>query len=236
MFATERAIVLHSFPFKENSRIVKVLTEKDKVVSLFINGFSKGKSKKSSIYYPGNIIELEWFEKQNNSLLSVRSEFIIESFSSIHQDFYKTSILSFIIECLYKMMKENQQLNGIYDYTTSFLELLEGLDSKLGNLAVIFLVDFTQFIGIKPKPGIGYFNIREGEFQNWKNEVYSLEKNLSEQLSKFLELSRRESLEVVLKGKERKQLLEKYLLFIDYHIDQQSQILSLEILSTVLSD
>ena len=236
MITVDKAIVLHSFPFKDNSRIVKVLSDKDKIIPIFVNNFSKGKNKKSSIYYPGNLIEIEWFDNQKGGMYTAKNQAILDAFQNVHLDFYKTAILTFSLECIYKYIKDHQVTHGLFEYTKGFLDLMDSSEEGVANLALMFLVDFSSFLGIKPKEGKGYFNIKEGEFQNSKHHIYSLEKSSSDILAQFLQEDKSKTYELMVPGNQRKKLIEDYLRFMDYHVDQNQQILSLDILSTVLSE
>lgn len=236
MIAVNTAIVLHSFPFKDNSRIVKVLCESDKMIPIFVNNFSKGKNKKSSIYYPGNLIEIEWFDNQKGGMYTAKNQAILNSFHNLHLDFYKTAILTFALECIYKYVKDHQDINGLFEYTKGFLDLMDSSEEYVANLAMMFLVDLSSFLGIKPKQGEGWFNIRDGEFQKVKHHLYSLDNSSSQVLAQFLVEDKSKTYKLTLPGNQRKKLIEDYLRFMDYHIDQNQQILSLDILSTVLSE
>jgi DNA repair protein RecO (recombination protein O) len=236
MVSTEKVIVLHSIKHKDNTRIVKVLTERNKVVSLYVTGFGKGRNKKGAIYYPGNHLEIELNQKRTTDLGKVMDARIISSNSHIHEDIYRASILIFILECLSKYVWTTEGYNGLYDYTNGLLEILGYKETAIANAPMMFLVDLSQFLGVKPESAKGQFNIREGVFVTSAHGGIFMDTKTSEILAQFLSLDRQEILDIKISGERRKHLINQYLKFIDYHVDRHQQILSLDVLSTVLSD
>jgi DNA repair protein RecO (recombination protein O) len=236
MIEVVQAIVIHSVPHKDSSRIVYVLSGNDQIITLYASGFGKKRSPKAAIYYPGNHIELEVVKNHITTLLKAKEANIIKPWQTLQSDFYKSTVLTFILECLMVYIKQGQTSSGLYDTVLNYLYILDNEDIDYANMPIVFLLKLSQYLGIYPENGEGYFNIREGKFEERKHSSYGMERKESSKLACLLVLKPSDQLKERMGNNQRRSLIKHYLEFLDFHVDSHMKVLSLDILSTVLND
>lgn len=236
MIEVVKAIVIHSVPHKDSTRIVYVLSDSDQIITLYASGFGKKRSPQAAVYYPGNHIEIEVVKSQKSTLLKAKDANIISPWQTLQSDFYKSTVLTFMLECLMVYIKQGHVSNGLYDTVLNYLDILDNEDVDYANMPIVFLLKLSQYLGIYPENGDGYFNIREGKFEMRKHSSYGMEKEDSSKLACLLPLKPSDQLKEKMGNNQRRSLIKNYLEFLDFHIDGHMKVLSLDVLSTVLND
>lgn len=230
------AIVIHSIPHKDSSRIVYVLTQDDEIISLYVSGFGKKRSSKAAVFYPGNYLELELAANSRSSLYKVSQSSIIRPWLSIQSNFLKSTVLTFLLEVVMVYFKQGQPAGGLYLSLLNILQVLEEEETQFVNLPVMFLLKVSEILGVKPDSNEGYFNIKEGLFEPSKNSKFGLDLKESKSLACLLLLKPSGQIKQVMGNNERRSLITGYLEFLDFHVDSYAKVLSMDVLSTVLND
>lgn len=236
MISVAEGIVLHTVPHKDSTRIIYFLSNSDEIITLYAGGFGKRRSAQAAIYYPGNYIEIELYDNTKSKLLKPSKANIIKPWLSVQNNFFKSTVLTFIIECVLVYFKSGHQTSGLYNTLFELINYLEEDDVDFVNVPIVFLLKISEILGVKPNGDNGYFNIKEGVFELIKHSTFGMEQKESILLANILSLKPSELIKLSLGNNERRTLLKSYLEFLDYHIDTKSKVLSLDVLTTVIND
>ena len=88
--------------------------------------------------------------------------------SRIALDPVRNALALFLAEVLYRVVRDREPDQGLFDYLAESVALLERLDQGIANFHIVFLMGLTRFLGIFPnlegyRPGV-LFDLREGAF------------------------------------------------------------------------
>lgn len=140
-----KGIVLSTTPFKENSKILNILTKEYGLIGVVSKGCKKLNSKlrllsEKFAYANFNI----YYKKDNLSTLVDGS--IINYFENIKSDIYKLSYLSYLSELTSGVYKESES-EDIYDlFINAIMKIEEGLDYKI--ISNILELQYLEYLGI----------------------------------------------------------------------------------------
>lgn len=236
MIKVVEAIVLHSIPHKDSSRIVYVLSEEDEIISLYVSGFGKKRSSKAAVFYPGNHLELELVSNSRSSLFKVSQAGIVRPWLSVQSNFLKSTVLTFLLETIMVYFKAGRPAGTLYSSLLNTVEVLEDEDVDFVNLPMMFLLKESEILGLKPNSASGYFNIKEGVFEKTQHYQFGLGLKESQSLAYLLLEKPSDQIKFNMGNNERRNLIKAYLDFLDYHVESSAKVLSMDVLSTVLND
>jgi len=223
-----QAIVLHSFPYSENSVIVKFFTREYGLISCFAN---KKKGHKGTAFLPFSWCEIEYSSKKNGSLFKLKSGKIISPYQSLYTHPLKTSILLFLSEVIGKTLKEEAANPELFNFLRRELLFFDQLEEGAYNFHLYFLSHLITHLGFRPLHGDGrYFNIHEGEFV----DSNPFEKGFNEQESKmflsFLQSSGEDIKNICVNRNQRNNLLKGIIQFYRFHCTGFGELKSMEVL------
>ena len=137
-------ILLFRKVIKENNLYVKILSEKDEIITGIVYGGNS--SKKKNIYQTGYFLNIRLSKKYNNSPYSIEAEIGKPLLSSLINDKYKLYCLLSIISIINLSIIEGQNLKGIFNCSTLLIKKL--VDKKRWILFYcIWLFDILKVIG-----------------------------------------------------------------------------------------
>lgn len=235
-----KGIVFRSLKYRETSLILDIYTLEKGLKSFIVNGIRSGKSKsKSNIYQPMNILSLVAYEKENAGLSRIKEC----KHSYVYQDLifnvHKSSIAMVLIEIARNSITEAEDNDELYEFLENWLIFLDTTTEKTSQLIVLFLVEFSSFLGFAPQNNYSenspYFDLREGRF------VFSLNpssENLEGDSSALLHqviAEKKESIHTLnMDGRVRHKLFNALLEYYKIHIDNFKEPKSLSILRQIL--
>ncbi|MCP4551017.1 MAG: DNA repair protein RecO [Bacteroidetes bacterium] len=241
MISTTKGIVFHQIKYSETSLILKIYTENFGLQSYIAKGARSKKSKISpSVLQHLSLIELVANHKEKNSLSflkEIRSDY---QYSSIPYNVYKSSILIFVNELVYRSIREEEKNQELFNFLTSAIQWLDLSESRFSNFHLVFAIQLSRYLGFYPKNNHSklncHFNLQEGIFTNIlpRHENY-LDDAVAKQFSQLIEASYEKMSLVALNNNSRNVLLERIIEYYQLHLPNFGKIKSLEVLRTVLS-
>lgn len=239
VYATS-AIILKNVPYGDNSVIINAYTRDFGLMGMMVRGVHKNKKKFSSnLLLPMTIVEIVFSENKKSTLKNLKEISLEIPFLSIPNNIYKSTILMFMNEILYKTLKEEQPNSALFDYIKSSLMALEAQQNKFANMHLYFLAGLTHFLGIDPNFSQEnlLFDLSEGTFTATKpNHNYYLEKDLKNRFHDIFIGTPFTKDELCITNQQRNQLLDALLLYYQLHLPGLHDIKSKSVLHEILNN
>lgn len=140
-------IVVSTVDYKENSKIINILTEEEGIIGVLAKG---SKRLKSSISATSNILTYGTFHlnSRNRGLSSLIEVDIIDNFKNIKKDLLKLNYSIYLLELSTKVYRHDNN-KEIYKLLISGLKKInEGYDAEVIN--IITELKMLDYLGIKP--------------------------------------------------------------------------------------
>ncbi len=163
-----RGIVLHTLKYGDSSMIVYLLTDVGGRRSYMVQGVRSrvGRGSKQALFQPAFPVEFEGLEPaqsgQMHRFREVRSGFLLQS---IPFDVRKSTMAMFIAEVLYRLVRESERNDQLFDFVWHSVEALDLLDAGVANFHLWFLAHLGRLAGFSPgndyRTG-DWFDIKEG--------------------------------------------------------------------------
>lgn len=198
MLSKTQAIVLHLSPYKDNSSILHLYSEEYGRISCSVFG-----NKYKFLKIPLNIIEVELYQKSDQSKIQLREAQLTQINNNIEQDICKQTIALFIAEILYRVLKHELKDSNLYQFLVAIINELNST-SHPENVHILFLLGFAERLGFALD--------------------YEAEENKS-----IVELLAK----TTLSRQERQSLLNKLCLYFEQHIEDFAMPKSLEVLQSI---
>ena len=125
----------------------------------------------------------------------------------------------------------------MFEYLESSLQYLDHLDHCYANFHLLFLVQLSQYIGIKPHQSNRnlHFNIQTGAFENFISNQYSVSEFNSKLLIFLLNTDYETIEQLKINANQRQEFLNMFLTYFELHLDGFKKSKSLQVLNTVFS-
>lgn len=220
MLHKTKGIVLHCIKYGDSSVIAHIYTRDFGRQSYLVNGVRSIKGKfHFNQFQPLTLLEIEADHKGSREIQRIRNLHIAHPFFYIHSDIIKNTIALFIGEVLYRCLRESEGNKPLFDYLESSIQLLDICQSGCANFHLVFLLQFTRFLGIFPSNNM--------EFDNYQPEM--AEMKVHELLSyAFTDLDR-----LKLSNSSRNQMVSAMLDYYYYHLEGMGKVSSLQVLHEV---
>lgn len=140
-----KGIVLNTISFKENSKILNVLTKEHGLIGVMSKGCKKLNSKLRILSEKFAYANFNIYYKEN-SLSTLVDGTIINYFENIKSDIYKLGYMSYLSELTMGVYKESES-KDIYDlFINAISKIEEGLDVKI--ISNILELQYLEYLGI----------------------------------------------------------------------------------------
>ena len=235
MLHKTKGIVLRVIPYNDKNKIVKIYTENFGLLSFITSvGNSKSTRQKAALLQPLQPIFLELKPNDANKIHRLGEINLLISLNKCAQDYYKRLIILFLNEVLYKCLRAEEKENSLFNFLITSLQILEEIETGIGNFPLAFICNLTKYLGIAPQNNYSdkqcYFNSQEGYFQSYSSEHKLVDIEPSKQLSKVLNLNYNNLSEMSLNSLQRKEILNLMMTYYTYHLPSFSDINSLEVM------
>jgi DNA repair protein RecO (recombination protein O) len=241
MLHKTRGIVLSTLNYSDTSVIAHVYTERFGLQSYMVNGARGKKAKiKANLFQPLSLIEMVVYHKEKNNLQRISELRNSQPFTSIPYNILKTSIAIFINEVLYKAIREEEANQRLFDFIHSSVQILDLEQESCVNFHLSFLVQFSKYLGFFPQGKVSsetpYFDLQEGTFISKEPmHPYFLDPVLSIILEKLSVTDYTGASSLEISNSQRRDLLNKLILFYELHLPSLKNINSHRILEEVMS-
>lgn len=234
-----RGIVLHTLKYGDSSMIVYLLTDVGGRRNFMVRGVrsSSGRGSKAGLFQPMFAVEFEGLESnrmQMDRFREVHSGLVLHT---LPFDVRKSTIALFMAEVLYRLVKECEPNEPLFEFVWHSVEALDALDEGIANFHLWFLARLSRFLGFGP--GNEYaegdrFDIREGAFTASQPD-HTLFFSCADAFyfNEFLRCPMEELHRIGLNREMRVGLLQSLLTYYGYHLDTIHAVQSVRILREV---
>ncbi|MEZ5015215.1 MAG: DNA repair protein RecO [Chitinophagales bacterium] len=236
MLHKTRGIVCKTLKYSDTSIITHIYTEKLGLQSYIVRGVRSAKSKgKAALYQHGNLLDLVVYHKESASLQNVSEANLAHMYTSTPFDVVKSALLIFYLEVLNKVLQEQEENEGLFDFLFEQFIHLDEMEKVAPNHHIWFLLALSKYLGFYPASGEGvFFDLQGGVFTHsvpghgayLPSGIASvLKKSISPELKNYDQLQ--------INTAERKQLLHSLLDYYRLHLHHFSEIKSVQVLESL---
>lgn len=166
-----KAIVLRTIKYGETSLVVTVFTELFGVQTYMVNGVrsSKKTSAKANYFLPGAILDLLVYHHEQKNMQRIREFSWAVLYQHVLSDVIKNSIALYMVELLYKCLKQPEQNEPLFYFCEDVLLCLDKADRVVtANMPLYFSLQLCHFLGFKMNDDYNevqqVLDLREGSF------------------------------------------------------------------------
>jgi DNA repair protein RecO (recombination protein O) len=219
MLAKTKAIVLHCIKYGETSIITNLYTEQFGRQSLLIHGVRKRRSGANPYLFEAlSLLDIDISCKENrelNHLKEARPSIILHH---LHSDIRKSTIALFLGELLFRTLREEECNLPLFNFLFHSIQILDIAEKGIENFPLVFLIQFSKFLGISPK-------------NNSALELYRSSEGI--QLGDLLDYTLADIDCFKIAGSNRNELLVRFLAYYSDHLEGIGQLKSLQVLREV---
>lgn len=235
-----QGIVLQSIRYGDTSLIVRIFTRNYGLQSYMVKGaFNRGAKNRVALFQNLNLVQ--FVEPVHNNkgslkyLKDVQLSYIYQSMAFVMK---KSAILMYVSELLSKTITGQEQNEALFDFIVRSMLWLDLAEERYANFPLFFTLELTRHLGFYPKANHqeGWcFDLMEGSFaHDYPVHPYYLDPEVAALLSQLLDLGINEACSVPLKTSQRRELLDKLIIFMRLHAPVMNDFHSNEVLKSVL--
>ena len=164
-------IVLRTVKYGETSLVVTVFTELFGVQTYMVNGVrsSKKSSAKANYFLPGAILDLVVYHHEQKNMQRIREFGWAVLYQHVLSDVIKNSIALYMVELLYKSLKQPEQNESLFYFCEDVFLYLDKADRTVtANIPLYFALHLSHFLGFKINDDYDevqhILDLREGSF------------------------------------------------------------------------
>ncbi|MFI3331753.1 MAG: DNA repair protein RecO [Rikenellaceae bacterium] len=232
-------IVLHTVKYSETSLIVYMLTRHAGRQTYMVQGVRSPKSRtnKAALFQPMFLLEFESLHNPAWKMSRFKDVRAIEPLQSMIFDISKSTISLFMAETIYRLIKESEQNEDLFDFIYHSVVALNSLKHGVANFHLWFLVKLSYFLGFYPENEYekgDFFDVKEGCFiRHEPDHRMALGQDKAFILSELINIELESLDELKLSGEQRSEFLVSLLNYFAHHFDAVHNIRSVEILREV---
>src|SRR5690554_2196617 len=239
MLEKTRGIVLKLTNYGDSSVVAQIYTESFGLQSYMVHGAKKPKAKiRINMLQPLRLLDMVVMHKSNSDLQRIAELKMSPAFHSIPYDMAKSSVVMFLNEVLYKVLRHQDADPPLFQFIFHAISWLDSSERMPANFHLYFLMRMTRFLGFQPDRrdrGSLYFDLRDGLYLRLAPAHPHV---LSEPYASYFEDLAAQPMEelhhIRIPKEQRRYLLEKIVEYYRLHVSL-SEIKSQAVLETVLS-
>lgn len=234
-----RGIVLHTLKYGESSMVVYLLTDVGGRRSYMVQGVRSrsGRGSKLALFQPMFPVEFEGLESSRQQMDRFREVHAGYALQTLPFDVRKSTMALFMAETLYRLVRESEPNEALFDFVWGSVTLLDTLEEGIANFHLWFLAHLSRLLGFSPGNDYlsdSWFDIREGVYTRTRPpHTLVLSQDNARTLSEFHTCDIRRIGGVALNRRQRVDFLNAMLTYIGYHLDAISAVQSVRILQEV---
>lgn len=242
-----KGIVLRSIKYGETSLVVTIYTELFGVQTYMVNAIRTNKpfGNKAAMFQPAAILEMEVYHNDQKSMQRIKEFNWSFLYQHILSDVVKNSIALYMIELLYKILKQPEANSNLFYFCEDALMQLDVAKKNIAaNFALFFSLHLADFFGfkisgnnIKDNSDESYLDLREGEFVSLQpthpDFIHGHHVAVTAELLKMRLPAELDQLK--LNRQTRKELLIKFQEYYALHTHDFGEMKTLQVLHEVLS-
>ena len=244
MLHTTRAVVLRTIKHGDRTVVLKAYTELFGLRSYMVRSGGKGGVAPSALL-PLSRVELVVTENTEREMHTVRELRVERPYTQLHVDAIRGTLALFTQELLYKVLREESEDPDLFAFVE---EALEAMDTApdVRCFPLVMLVHLSGHLGFYPEPprqGEDRFDLKEGHFIKSAAQLsgpgaepggHTLGPPLSALLAQLLQVNFRSMATITIPSMQRRELLERLLLYCRLHVTGLGEMRSPAVLHQVL--
>src|SRR5690606_23916808 len=115
-----------------------------------------GKGSKIALYQPLTPLDLVVYDKESAGLQRISESKLQRAHQRIPFDFSRTSIALFMTEVIGRSIYENYQNEGLFDFYSDSISVLDQEATRLSIFPLVFLIEQARFLGFAPEDANGF--------------------------------------------------------------------------------
>lgn len=236
MILKTEAIVVQSLPYGDHSLITRLYTRESGMKSFIVKISRKPGAKfRPALFQPLQQVEVIYYQKAGRDLQYLSEIRLLHYYQHLDQDPVAISIACYLLEVVRSCLKEEEGNEGLFVFLRDTLIAMDATQEGRVQLLIWFLLHFTGYLGFMPDSHIGsppekiYFDIASGRVEE-NQGVYD---RSSELILEFIQRSAGECRNIPLTAPEKKEILNRLMLYYRYHIEGFREPGSPEVLAEV---
>lgn len=240
MLHKTRGIVFKTTDYSESSVVVQVFTEKFGLQSYLINGVKKPKAKiRQNMLQPLHLLDMVVYHKPAGNIQRVAEIRQYPVFQSIPYHVVKSSLVLFLNEVLYKVIRQQTADEVLFEFLFHAIEILDRMENGLANFHLYFLLRLTRFLGFYPDRNFSasadFFDLKHGNYtRKPPNHAFILKQPQTAIWTALLHSNFNMLENIRIAAADRKIILNKILDYYHLHIEGMGQVKSHIVLEEVL--
>lgn len=234
MLVKSNGLVLKKTPYSDNTAIYSIFTQNYGILTFMVQGLY-GKSGKSAVLQPGNLIELVFYYQHNRNLKRLKEVKLTEGFHGYLNGPVQLQVMTFCVELIQKSLPEEQEDPHAFEFVKSNLTELANA-TEFANFPLKFLLSFAECCGLglqlPSKEKQGYFLLETNENTAHSKHLNPLQYLDEKEVQACSELEK--TSHCSLNIQEKRLLTEKLLYYFKIHLFPDKEIRSFPILMEVL--
>lgn len=245
MIHKTKGVVLRSVKFGETSLVVTIFTELFGLQSYLVNGVrtvSKKGTSKAALFQSASLLDLVVYRNEFKNLQRIKEFKWAYLYQHIFSDVRKNAVALFMVELLYKCLKEPETNAELFYFIEDSLVHLDAADvSVIANFPLFFALHLAVFFGFRISDenaaGQPYLDLQEGVFTaEQPRHTYYLDDKAAEVTSYILKVMQPEELaDLHLNQEFRRRLLSAYENYYALHIPDFGTLKTLPVLREMMS-
>lgn len=242
-----RGIVLRAVKYGETSLVVTIFTELFGVQAYMVNGArsTKKNGTKAALYQPGSLLDMEVYHYEQKNIQRIKECSWSYLGHNVLGDVVKNSIALFMVELLYKTLKQPEQNTDLFYFCEDALQQLDKAPPAIAaNFPLFFTLHLSHFFGFRindMEPELQeshsvYLDLLEGNFTaEHPSHLHFIEKEEAQVTAELLKIMQPHELDQVkLNHHKRRVLMQRYLEYYALHIPDFGQMKTLGVLQEIL--
>lgn len=245
MLHQTKGLVLRSVKYGETSLVVSIFTEMFGLQSYLVNGVRNATPKnpyRGNLFQPATILEMVVYHNELKNLQRIREFKYSVLYENIFSNVQKNAVALFMTELIQKCLKQIESNVQLYEFLEdAFIYLDKASPEVTANYPLFFMMHFAHFFGFRIQDDHGidrtYLDLQEGFFVSEKPmHPYFMDGKFSEVTSQLLKAQMPEEIsDLVLSREQRQYLLDSYVNFYAFHLQEFGQMRSLPVLHSLFS-
>ena len=207
----DRIIVLNTTRVKENSIVLHTISRTYGRRSFLVR---VGKNAGMSYSLPLNLLEVSVTENPKSDLWYAKVISAEAPLNSIRDNIYKNTISLFMAEVLFRIVKQGNAEDGLYDWCRRQILTLDALETDFSNFHIRFLLELAVALGFRPQV----------------NDILPFTGEYQSVIESFMTSSLAESMLIPLSGQVRNDLASSLIRYLEFHPEATINIRSLAVL------
>ncbi|HSH65143.1 MAG TPA: DNA repair protein RecO [Bacteroidia bacterium] len=232
-------IIIHTVKYSESSLIARIYTSEFGIQSYMVSGVRGKKSKnKSALFQPLSLVDLIVSNSNKTGLHRISEISLLHPFNDIPKNIIKSTIVIFLNEILYKVLKEEHPDLPLFEYIKQALLILDMKQENCANFHIYFLIQLCSYLGFAPhgKPDHinKFFDLKEGQFiPEITSHLYFLNEENTTNFYEFMNAGTEDFHLIQINRFQRKELLQALIYYYQFHIASFGELKSLSVLEEI---